>query len=56
MGKLHASPLAKKIIEEKGVKAAELAKVFPGRKFPGTMLKITLKAGKPALPHPPSAV
>jgi len=31
--KLYASPLAKKIIEEKGVKAVELAKAFPGKKI-----------------------
>ncbi|MCX6286504.1 MAG: 2-oxoglutarate dehydrogenase complex dihydrolipoyllysine-residue succinyltransferase [Bacteroidetes bacterium] len=31
--KLHASPLAKKIIEEKGVKATELSKAFPGKKI-----------------------
>ncbi len=31
--KLHASPLAKKIIEEKGVRANELAMAYPGKKI-----------------------
>ncbi|MEI7492004.1 MAG: 2-oxoglutarate dehydrogenase complex dihydrolipoyllysine-residue succinyltransferase [Bacteroidota bacterium] len=31
--KLHASPLAKKIIEEKGVRVNELARAYPGKKI-----------------------
>ena len=30
---LHASPLAKRIIEDKGVKATELARAYPGKKI-----------------------
>ncbi|MCX6281797.1 MAG: 2-oxoglutarate dehydrogenase complex dihydrolipoyllysine-residue succinyltransferase [Bacteroidetes bacterium] len=47
---LHASPLARKIIEEEGVKAIELAKAFPGKKITRSDVEDFIKGRKPDAP------
>ncbi|MCX6282707.1 MAG: 2-oxoglutarate dehydrogenase complex dihydrolipoyllysine-residue succinyltransferase [Bacteroidetes bacterium] len=48
--KLHASPLAKKIIEDKGVRANELARAYPGKKINRNDVETFIKGRKADAP------
>lgn len=47
---LHASPLARKIIEEKGVKVPEISMAFPGKKITRSDVEQFIKGRKPDAP------
>ncbi|MCX6241140.1 MAG: 2-oxoglutarate dehydrogenase complex dihydrolipoyllysine-residue succinyltransferase [Bacteroidetes bacterium] len=47
---LKASPLAKKIIEEKGVEAADLARAFPGKKITRSNVEDFIQGRKAGVP------
>jgi len=47
---LHASPLARKIIEEKGVKAVDISKAFPGKKITRNDVEDFIRGRKPDAP------
>ena len=47
---LHASPLARKIIEDKGVKAVEISKAFPGKKITRNDVEDFIRGRKPDAP------
>ena len=49
LNKLHASPLARKIIEEKGVNAPEISKAFPGKKITRSDVEDFVKGRKTAV-------
>jgi 2-oxoglutarate dehydrogenase E2 component (dihydrolipoamide succinyltransferase) len=47
---LHASPLARKIIEDKGVKAVDISKAFPGKKITRNDVEDFIRGRKPDAP------
>ncbi len=47
---LHASPLAKKIIEEKGVKAVDISNAFPGKKITRNDVEDFIRGRRPDAP------
>ncbi|MEI8006391.1 MAG: 2-oxoglutarate dehydrogenase complex dihydrolipoyllysine-residue succinyltransferase [Bacteroidota bacterium] len=47
---LHASPLAKKIIEEKGVKAVDISNAFPGKKITRSDVEDFIRGRRPDAP------
>ncbi|MEI6884968.1 MAG: 2-oxoglutarate dehydrogenase complex dihydrolipoyllysine-residue succinyltransferase [Bacteroidota bacterium] len=53
LNKLHASPLAKKIIEDKGVQVPDITRAFPGKKITRNDVEEFIKGRKPDAP--PSA-
>jgi len=48
--KLHASPLAKKVIEQKGVNSHEIASAFPGKKITRSDVEDFIRGRKPDAP------
>lgn len=50
LNKLHASPLAKKIIEDKGVQAPDIARAYPGKKITRNDVEEYIKGRKADAP------